>query len=59
MQLELQGDEDRGVVGRVAEIAQATRVAGQCRETVVDELCGTYSLEERTNRRSAQSIVYQ
>lgn len=48
MRLELQGDEDRGVVGRVAEIAQATRVAGQCRETVVDELCGTYSLEERT-----------
>ena len=32
----------------MAEIAQATRVAGQCRETVVDEFCGTYSLEERT-----------
>ena len=48
MRLELQGDEDRGVVGRMAEIAQATRVAGQCRETVVDEFCGTYSLEERT-----------
>lgn len=28
MRLELQGDEDRGVVGRMAEIAQATRVAG-------------------------------
>lgn len=48
MRLEPQGDEDRGVVGRMAEIAQATRVAGQCRETVVDEFCGTYSLEERT-----------